>query len=138
MHPDRVVEHVSFGGLPIGAFRVREIDFELGADALALDVEDVEPGVVRMRAADTREAQAASVRAFQAARRGKGARKLDQAFLEGVANLYDKHQRADPIDAIAAAYGVKVRSAQHYVTQARKAGILPETDRGKKGKGRNV
>jgi hypothetical protein len=74
-----------------------------------------------------------SVQQIRAARKGKGARKIDDAFLAGVADVYREHFSDGPTKAVAAVYGVEIRTAAMYVQRARAAGHLGPTVRGKKG-----
>lgn len=76
-----------------------------------------------------------SVRAFQAARKGKSARKLTSDFLAGVAEVYRENITGNPTQAVAATYGVAQRTAADYVKRCRdpEVGLLAPTTKGKKG-----
>ncbi len=80
----------------------------------------------------TAERHQAAIGQFRSSRTGKGSRKLTNAFLVGVTDVYRKHFDANPTQAVAVAYGVKPRTASLYVQLARDAGLLPRTTRGRK------
>ena len=70
---------------------------------------------------------------FQRARRGKGARKITPALLQRAADIYRENYKKGGAQAVADAMGVNLRTAQGYLTDARKAGYLSQTKRGQKG-----
>jgi len=52
--------------------------------------------------------------------------------LQKVAEIYRQHFEQRPTEAVARSFGVSHRTAARYVQQARSAGLLPETEPGKK------
>jgi len=52
--------------------------------------------------------------------------------LQKVAEVYRQHFNQRPTEAVARSFGVSHRTAARYVQQARSAGLLPETEPGKK------
>jgi uncharacterized protein (DUF2267 family) len=63
----------------------------------------------------------------------KGRPRISREQLQNVANVYRQHIDARPTDAVRRAFGFSShRTAARYVERARKLGLLPETDPGKK------
>jgi hypothetical protein len=118
--------------LDLAAVRLREWVEELYA-LFAWEVVDRQAGFVRATMSASDAAHVDAVRAFQRARKGKGARKITRAFLEEVAKVYRDNLGGKPTEAVGRQYVVAPRTAAGYVEQARAAGILPPTTRGKKG-----
>jgi hypothetical protein len=54
------------------------------------------------------------------------------ADMQKVAEIYRQHFDKRPTEAVARSFGVSHRTAARYVQQARAAGHLPDTDRGRK------
>jgi hypothetical protein len=65
-------------------------------------------------------------------RRPREYRRITPKLLEEVAKVYRDNIRGTPTKAVAETFNVERRMASEYVTRARKAGLLPETDRGRK------
>lgn len=59
-------------------------------------------------------------------------RKITDALLRDVADIYRNHIAGKPVVAVQLAYGVPHRTASRYAQLARAAGYLPPTTRGKK------
>ncbi|GAS95480.1 uncharacterized protein RMCC_2446 [Mycolicibacterium canariasense] len=59
-------------------------------------------------------------------------RRLTDAFLQKVAEVYRANISYAPTEAVGAAFGVKSRMASTYVARARERGFLPPTTPGKK------
>jgi hypothetical protein len=119
--------------LDLAAVTLREWVEEVYA-LFALEVVDSQAGFVRAAMATSDADHVDAVRAFQRARKGKGARKITRAFLEGVAEVYRKNLSGNPTEAVGREYGVARRTAAGYVEKARdpEMGILPPTTRGKR------
>ena len=128
----------SEGGREVRTLDLRAVRLQDWTDdvyaAFAAEIVDESNGNTTARMSNADEVALESVRQFQAARKGKGARKIDRALLEKAASVYRDHFDARPIEAVAGAFGVKDRTASLYITLARHAGILPETTRGRKAK----
>ncbi len=115
------------------AIQVAEWVDEMFAAFAAEVVEEVDGVVTAIKHSGERE-HIRAVRQVQDARKGRSARKIDDDFLRGVADLYraNVHTRpGGPTQAVAVAYGVGRRMAATYVQQARRLGLLPATTRGK-------
>jgi len=115
------------------AIQVSQWVDDLFAAFAAEVVEEVDGVVTAINHSGERE-HIRAVRQVQDARKGRAARKIDDEFLRGVADLYraNAHTRpGGPTEAVAVAYGVGKRMAATYVQQARKLGLLPETTQGK-------
>ncbi|WP_300008061.1 hypothetical protein [Pseudonocardia sp.] len=63
----------------------------------------------------------------------RGARGPSREELEEVARIYREHVADAPVKAVAALLGATERTAARRVQQARAAGLLPPTTRGRKG-----
>lgn len=63
--------------------------------------------------------------------RAASRRKITDAFLGDVADIYRKNVDARPVEAVRAAFGGSYRTAAMYVQRARAAGLLPPTTPGK-------
>jgi hypothetical protein len=128
----------SEGGREVRTLDLRAVRLQDWTDdifaAFAAEIVDESNGVIIAKSSDDDLVDLETVRQFQAARKGKGARKLDRAFLEKAAAVYRDQFDARPIEAVAGAFGVSTRTASLYITSARRAGILPETSRGRKAK----
>ncbi len=61
-----------------------------------------------------------------------GRPRISREHLRSVAEIYRQHFDKRPTEAVARSFGVSHRTAARYVQQARAAGHLPKTDRGKK------
>jgi hypothetical protein len=77
------------------------------------------------------EARKAAARSFNEARR-KSRRKVTPELLAEVAQLYRDYLDDGPWQAIQDRYGVSASTAGRYVLLARRAGLLPPTDPGKR------
>ena len=77
------------------------------------------------------EARMAFARSYNEARR-QSRRKVTPEFLADVANLYREYLDDGPWQAIQDRYGVSASTAGRYVLLARRAGLLPPTDPGKR------
>jgi hypothetical protein len=72
---------------------------------------------------------------FQRARRGKGARIVNQQVIEEAVEIYKRNIRHGAIQAIADAFGVSTRTASSWITRARTdefGNLLPPTKPGQK------
>lgn len=100
--------------------------------AFALRVTNESKGVVVAVKESDHDSELGAVEQFRKARKGKAARKIDDALLRQAAAIYTEHFRDRPIVKVAAAFGVSERTASLYITMARHAEHLPKTTRGKK------
>ncbi|TDC98510.1 hypothetical protein E1292_35320 [Nonomuraea deserti] len=73
-----------------------------------------------------------TVRAIAETRKGKGARKITQAFLEEVAAIYSENAGQNPTQAVQRAFDVSPRMAGNYIRKARDLGLLPEVTDGRR------
>jgi Family of unknown function (DUF6214) len=62
----------------------------------------------------------------------KGRPRISREHLKEVAEIYRAHIDSNPTEKVAAAFGKDRRTAGRYVRQARDAGLLPPTSRGKR------
>jgi hypothetical protein len=64
--------------------------------------------------------------------RTPGHRVITDEFLASVADVYRRNIAHAPTQAVARTFGVKPRMASNYVDKARRAGLLPPTEQGRK------
>ncbi len=113
---------------------MRLADWTVDAFAIfAKPIVSEENGVVTaVRRVDEGEYQEAR-RNLTQARKGAPARKVTNALLEQVAEIYRRNLADRPTQAVERSFGVGRRQAAAYVSRARQAGFLGQTTRGKKG-----
>ena len=83
---------------------------------------------------DTDTADLDAVHALQQARKGRGVRKLNRTFLQGVAATYNANVDQAPTQTVADIYDVSRAMASKYVRMCRDLGLLDEVDNRNKGK----
>jgi hypothetical protein len=104
--------------------------------AFARPIIERAPGYIVVADVDGEEHEFAAVAAMQRARRGKGARRIDRAFLERVAAVYRENIDGNPTKAVEQAFNVGSRQAANYVQLCRPPHsdppLLPPTSVGRK------
>lgn len=109
---------------------LRELDLEqLAKDLYAFEVldADLDDGPLAWETASR-----AANKFIQRQRLPRDYRRIDDAHLQEVAEVYRANFSSAPTQAVAKHFGVKDRMAATYVKKARDRGLLPQTKRGKK------
>ncbi|HEX3787281.1 MAG TPA: hypothetical protein VHW44_05425 [Pseudonocardiaceae bacterium] len=126
-HPDLVLRFELRDGRPVC------IGIVLTAKPDGRDIRTTDLGDLRIdRIADQVFGAQATPIAATTPVAGPGSRPEHRAKLEEVARIYRQHLAGNPTEAVREWFGFSERTAARRIQQARDAGLLPRTTRGKK------